>query len=187
MKANRKIGSGSSGAKGKKIMAGAKQFAKSIKLEDAFKISAGGRVYIAYRYEGDLNGIKNAAAAAAWTEGGFQGQAPKASACADTSIESKGILEICGWRRQIEAFFQSLKAVGFDSHQAGGMQTIANYWSMSGIFHASCRMGIGAQMKLNEGIETMHTQSLREYAENTVNGTRRGNMEDEGILKLYVA
>jgi hypothetical protein len=43
-----------------------------------------------------LNGIKNAAAAAAWTEGEFQEQAPKASACADASIESKKILEIYG-------------------------------------------------------------------------------------------
>jgi hypothetical protein len=124
-------------------MAGVKQFAKSIKLEDAFKISAGGRVYIAYRYEGDLNGIKNAAAAAAWAEGEFQEQAPKASVCADTSIESKRILEICGWRWQIDTFFQSVKAIGFDSHQAGGMQTIENYWSLFGIFQAA---GLAAQL-----------------------------------------
>jgi hypothetical protein len=59
MKANRKIGSGSSGAKGKKIMAGVKRFAKSIKLEDACKASAGGRACIYYRYEGSLNSMKN--------------------------------------------------------------------------------------------------------------------------------
>jgi hypothetical protein len=115
MKANRKIDSGSSGAKGKRIMAGVKQFAKSVKLEDACKISAGGKACICCRYEGSRNGIKNAAAAA-WTEGGLQGQAPKASVCADTSIESKRILEICGWRWQIETFFQSMKAIGFDSY-----------------------------------------------------------------------
>jgi hypothetical protein len=33
----------------------------------------------------------------------------------------------------------------------------------------------------------MRAQSLGEYAENTVNGTRRGSMGDEGILKLYAA
>jgi hypothetical protein len=67
------------------------------------------------------------------------------------------------------------------------MQTIENYWSLFGIFHAACRIGLGAQMKFSEGLEMMRAQSLREYAENTVNDTRKGNMEDEGILKLYAA
>jgi hypothetical protein len=107
MKANRKIDSGSSGAKGKKTMAGVKRFAKSVKLEDACKISAGGKACICCRYEGSLNGMKNAAAAITWAEGGFQRQAPKASVCADTSIESKIILDIYGWRWQIEAFFKA--------------------------------------------------------------------------------
>jgi hypothetical protein len=80
-----------------------------------------------------------------------------------------------------------MKAIGFDSQQAGGMQTIENYWSLSGIFHAICRIGLGAQMKFSGGLEMMRAQCLREYAENTVNDTRRGNMEDEGILKLYAA
>ncbi|MDR1540401.1 MAG: hypothetical protein LBU32_20865 [Clostridiales bacterium] len=187
MKANRKIGSGSSGAKGKRIMAGVKRFAKSVKLEGACKISAGGGACICCRYEGSLNGMKNAAAAAAWAEGGLQGQAPKASARADASIESKGILGICGWRRQIEALFQRVKAVGFDSRQAGGMQTIANCWSLSGIFRAACRIGLCAQVKFSGGLEMMRAQSLGECAENTVNGARRGSMEDEGIIKLYAA
>jgi hypothetical protein len=121
-----------------------------------------------------LNGIKNAAATATWTEGEFQEQAPKASVCADKSIESKRILEICGWRWRIGTFFQSMKAVEFDSYQVRDMQTIANYWSLFGIFHVACRIGLGAETKFSEGIEMMRTQSLREYAENTVNDTRRG-------------
>jgi hypothetical protein len=66
-----------------------------------------------------------------------------------------------------------MKAVGFDSQQAGDMQTIADCWSMLGIFHAACRIGLGAQMKFSGGLETMRTQSLREYVENIIRDIRK--------------
>ncbi|MDR1540233.1 MAG: hypothetical protein LBU32_19975 [Clostridiales bacterium] len=160
--------------KGKKIKAGTGEFSKSIKFEGASSIAVDGQACIACRYEGGLNGIKNAAATAAWPGAG-------------ASIDSKRILEIYRWRWRIEAFFQSMKAVGFDSYQEGDMQAIANYWCLSGIFHAACRIVLGAQMNFSEGFEMMHTQSLRECAENIISDIRIGNMEDEETVKLYVA
>jgi hypothetical protein len=44
-----------------------------------------------------------------------------------------------------------MKAIGFDSYQIRDMQTIENCWSLFGIFHAACRIVLGAQVNSTKG------------------------------------
>ncbi|MDR1540165.1 MAG: hypothetical protein LBU32_19625 [Clostridiales bacterium] len=81
------------------------------------------RLCIAYRYEGSLNDIKNATVVTAWPESEFQEQAQKAYVCADRIKENFRDLRM---EMADLNFFQSMKAVGFDSYQVWDMQTIAN-------------------------------------------------------------
>lgn len=91
--------------------------------------------YYVYRYEGRLNGIKNAVVLLTYPVGAFgKESALRAFISTDTSLSTEEILALYVHRWEIEVFFRTLKdKLAFDKYQIRSAVGVRRFWLMTSL------------------------------------------------------
>lgn len=109
-------------------------FAKKLKEADCrelfHSVTVKGRKYLAYRYEGHLNGIENAAVLLTYPAGAFgKERAPGAFISTDISLSDEEILAFYAQRWDIEVFFRTVKnRFAFAKCQIRSAKAVQRVW-----------------------------------------------------------
>lgn len=109
-------------------------FAKKLKEADCrelfHSVTVKGRKYLAYRYEGHLNGIENAAVLLTYPAGAFgKEKALRAFISTDISLSDEEILDFYAQRWDIEVFFRTVKnRFAFAKCQIRSAKAVQRVW-----------------------------------------------------------
>ena len=110
----------------------AKEFAKSMEPRDTRLVTVGKERYRVYRYEGALNGLKDAVVLLAWKAD--QPMTPKHLHCVlstDRELSDEDILCYYAERWSIECFFRQAKdQLKLDGYRVRGRRAVKRYWSL---------------------------------------------------------
>ena len=103
-------------------------------------VTAGGRQFYVYRYEGKLNDVENAVVLITYPQNAFQTpNALRAFISTDVSLSTEEILMHYVGRWQIELFFRESKnKLAFDKCQVRSAQGIKRYWLIMSLTHFVC-------------------------------------------------
>ncbi|MCX8009419.1 MAG: IS701 family transposase, partial [Patescibacteria group bacterium] len=108
----------------------AKEFAKSMEPRDTRLVTVGKERYRVYRYEGALNGLKDAVVLLAWKAD--QPMTPKHLHCVlstDRELSDEEILRYYAARWSIECFFRQAKdQLKLDGYRVRGRRAVKRYW-----------------------------------------------------------
>lgn len=130
-------------------------FALHIRKTDAdvCLVTVGSRQYYVYRYEGDLNGVENAAVLISYPKDAFHDpKALRAFVCTDASLSTQEILDTYVARWPVELFFrQSKGCLAFEGYQIRSAQGIRRYWLLMSLAHFLCCTGTGKVCPFEDG------------------------------------
>ena len=119
-----------------------KEFASFMRKQDPniSLVTAGGRQFYVYRYEGKLNDVENAVVLITYPQNAFQSpNALRAFISTDVSLSTEEILMHYVGRWQIELFFcESKNKLAFDKYQVRSAQGIKRYWLIMSLTHFVC-------------------------------------------------
>lgn len=119
-----------------------KEFASFIRKQDPniSLVTAGGRQFYVYRYEGKLNDVENAVVLITYPKNAFQSpNALRAFISTDVSLSTEEILMHYVGRWQIELFFRESKnKLAFDKYKVRSAQGIKRYWLIMSLTHFVC-------------------------------------------------
>ena len=103
-------------------------------------VTAGGRKYYVYRYEGKLNGIEDAVVLISYPAGAFHNpKALRAFICTDISLNTQEILDTYTARWPIEVCFRQAKNIlAFDKYQIRSAKGICRYWLLMSLARFIC-------------------------------------------------
>ena len=142
------------------------EFASYVEPEDrdVRLVTAGGRKYHVYRYEGKLNGIEDAVVLLCWPAGAFHApKALRAFLCTETSLSTEEIpgIYLCRW--PVEVFFRQAKdKLAFGGCQLRSSLGVRRYWLLMSLAHFLCCTGTGKQCPFEEGYAIFQETVRRE-------------------------
>lgn len=135
---------------------------------DVSLVTVGSREFYVYRYEGELNGIPNAAVILSYPKDGFGN--PKALCVflsTNAELSTQEILDTYTKRWPIELFFrQSKSKLALDSYQIRSRQGIQRYWLIMSLVHYLCCMHSGNYCTFEEGYASLKQQLKQEQFAN---------------------
>lgn len=107
---------------------------------DVSLVTVGSCRYHVYRYEGELNGIDDAAVLVTFPVGvSHNPRALRDFICTDTSLDNQEILDIYTARWTIEVYFRRIKNVlAFDKYQIRSSKGICRFWLLMSLVHFIC-------------------------------------------------
>ena len=142
------------------------EFALHLRKTDAAVslVTVGSRSYYAYRYEGSLNGIENAAVLISYPKDAFHvPKALRAFISTDASLSTREILDIYVERWPVEVFFrQSKDKLAFDRYQVRSSQGIRRYWLLMSLAHLLACTGCGETMSFEDGYDYIYSHIQEE-------------------------
>ena len=120
------------------------QFAEALKenADQFHTVTVKGRQYNIYRYEGNLNGIENAAVLISFPVDAMDNpNALRAFISTDVSLSTEEILNIYVNRWEIEVFFRDCKTkLAFDRYQIRSSKGIKRFWIITSLaYFIACR------------------------------------------------
>ncbi len=120
-------------------------------------VTVGGREFYVYRYEGELNGVPNAAVILSYPKEVFgKPKTLRVFISTDVSLSTQRILETYTQRWPIELFFrQSKNKLGLDKYQLRSRQGIQRYWLIMSLVHYLCCMHSSRYCNFEEGFTTL--------------------------------
>ena len=143
-----------------------KEFACHIRKSDndVSLVTAGGREYYVYRYEGKLNGIENAVILLSYPKEAFGvSKALRAFICTNVSLSTPKIMDIYLNRWNIEVFFrQSKKILAVDKYQIRKSQGIQRYWLLMSLTYYICCMCTGKKSTFKQGYDYFSSKIQQE-------------------------
>ena len=127
-------------------------------------VTVGSRNYYVYRYEGNLNGIDNAAVLLSYPEDAYH--VPKALRVfisTDVSLTTQEILDRYTERWPVEVFFrQSKDKLAFGRYQLRSSKGIRRYWLLMSLAHLIACTGCGKTMSFEEGYAYIYSHIQEE-------------------------
>lgn len=116
-------------------------------------VNVGSRSYYVYRYEGNLNGIDNAAVLISYPEDAFHAfKTLRTFISMDVSSNTQEILEQYVQRWPVEIFFRQFKdKLAFDRYQIRSSEGIRRYWLLMSLAHFIACTGCGETMSFEDG------------------------------------
>jgi hypothetical protein len=168
-------------------------FADQMLVKDDFDpVTVKGSQYCAYRYEGELNGIPNAAVVITVPYDGFDAngkiknlKSVKAFLCTDTTLDTVTILEYYTKRWCIEVFFKQMKGVGFNKYQIRSIMGIERLWLLMSLCHLICSIGLDTPMQFGTGLRFLR-ESISEEQKEFIYKCAQNNIALEDI-NIYCA
>ena len=139
------------------------------KIDSAFSlVTVDGREFYVYRYEGELNGIPNAAVILSYPKDAFGNQkALRIFISTNVGLSTQEILDTYTKRWPIELFFrQSKDKLALDKYQIRSQQGIQRYWLIMSLVHYLCCMHSGNYVPFEKGYSYLQEQIKREQIGN---------------------
>ncbi|NSE24978.1 transposase, partial [Fusicatenibacter saccharivorans] len=135
---------------------------------DVSLVTVGSREFYVYRYEGELNGIPNAAVILSYPKDGFGNpKALRVFLSTNAELSTQEILDTYTKRWPIELFFrQSKSKLALDSYQIRSRQGIQRYWLIMSLVHYLCCMHSGNYCTFEEGYASLKQQLKQEQFAN---------------------
>ena len=135
---------------------------------DVSLVTVGSREFYVYRYEGELNGIPNAAVIFSYPKDGFGNpKALRVFFSTNAELSTQEILDTYTKRWSIELFFrQSKSKLALDSYQIRSRQGIQRYWLIMSLVHYLCCMHSGNYCTFEEGYASLKQQLKQEQFAN---------------------
>ena len=135
---------------------------------DVSLVTVGSREFYVYRYEGELNGIPNAAVILSYHKDGFGNpKALRVFLSTNAELSTQEILDTYTKRWPIELFFrQSKSKLALDSYQIRSRQGIQRYWLIMSLVHYLCCMHSGNYCTFEEGYASLKQQLKQEQFAN---------------------
>ena len=151
----------------------AKQFAPDICKNDpnVSLVTVGKRSYYVYRYQGKMNGHKDAVVLLSYPEKSFrEAKALRVFISTHTEFTAQEILNIYAKRWNIEVFFRNCKQkLAFDKCQLRKKQGIARMWLILSFIHFLCCTVSGCVGSFDEGYNYFRNCVLQEiFAQNAL-------------------
>lgn len=163
------------------------EFALRLKKEDpqVSLVTVGNRRFYVYRYEGELNGIPNAAVIISYPEGAFgEKKALRVFLSTNVALSTQEILDTYTCRWPIEIFFrQSKDKLGFDKYQIRSQQGIQRYWMIMSLVHYMCCTYNGKYCAFEVGYQYFQSKIREEQVTSLYEHIRNGMLLDE-VLEL---
>jgi hypothetical protein len=165
---------------------------ETLRKDDFNPVTVKGIQYYAYRYEGKLNDISNAAVIITVPHDGFDTNGKiknpktvKAFLCTDTTLDTLTILEYYTKRWCIEVFFRQAKGLGFDKYQIRSIKGIERLWLLMSLCHLICSIGLETPMQFGTGRRFLR-ESISEEQKEFIYKCAQNNIpiEDIHILRL---
>ena len=127
---------------------------------DVSLVTVDGRKFYVYRYEGELNGIPNAAVILSYPKEAFGNpKALRIFISTNTDLTTQEILDTYIKRWPIELFFrQSKSKLALDKYQIRSRQGIQRYWLIMSLVHYLCCMHSGKYCAFEEGYSYLQKQ-----------------------------
>ena len=149
----------------------AKQFAPDIckNNPNVSLVTVGKRRYYVYRYQGKMNGHKDAVVLLSYPEKSFgEAKALRVFISTHTELTAQEILNIYAKRWNIEVFFRSCKQkLAFDKCQLRKKQGITRMWLILSLIYFLCRTVSGCVGSFDEGYHYFRNCVLQEiFAQN---------------------
>jgi len=131
-----------------------KDFVQYIEKNDVCLVTVNNSKYWVYRYEGNLNGIDNAAVLFCWPENSFKKDgALHAFLCTDTELSTKTILEYYSKRWPIEIFFKQTKNnLGLNTYQVRSTKSIDRLLVLISLTYIYCSIQENANDSFSKGL-----------------------------------
>lgn len=141
--------------------------------------------FYVYRYEGELNGIPNAAVIISYPKDAFGNpKALRLFLSTDVSLSTLEILETYIKRWPIELFFrQSKSKLALDKYQLRSRQGIQRYWLIMSLVHFLCCMHSGSYCAFEEGYAFLQKQLKQEQLTNLYRFIKSG-ASIEAVMEL---
>lgn len=151
----------------------AKQFAPDISKNDpnVSLVTVGKRSYYVYRYQGKMNGHKDAVVLLSYPEKSFgEAKALRVFISTHTELTAQEILNIYAKRWNIEVFFRNCKQkLAFDKCQLRKKQGITRMWLILSLIHFLCCTVSGCVGSFDEGYNYFRNCVLQEiFAQNAL-------------------
>lgn len=148
-------------------------------------VTVGGHQFYVYRYEGELNGIPNAAVIISYPKDAFGNpKALRLFLSTDVSLSTLEILETYIKRWPIELFFrQSKSKLALDKYQLRSRQGIQRYWLIMSLVHFLCCMHSGSYCAFEEGYAFLQKQLKQEQLTNLYRFIKSG-ASIEAVMEL---
>ena len=138
-----------------------KGYGKTLKKENVSLVKVDDSSYWVYRYEGKLNGVKEAVVLLSWPEDAlFKEGALKAFICTEMEPDTQSILIHYSRRWPIEIFFRQNKMeLGLNRYQIRSAKAIKRFWILNmltyfycvtGTSKSFCTFGKGLKLANNE-------------------------------------
>lgn len=148
-------------------------------------VTVGGREFYVYRYEGELNGIMNAAVILSYPKEAFgKRKALRVFISTNVGLTTQEILDtyICRW--PVEVFFrQSKDKLALDKYQIRSQTGIQRYWLIMSLVHYMCCTYTGKFCAFKDGYQYMCKKIKEESVTNLYQSIRKG-MSLEEVLKM---
>jgi hypothetical protein len=150
--------------------------AEYIKETDANLVTVGKKRFWVYRYEGNLNGVHNAAVLITYPENAFgKADALRAFLCTDASLDTSVILEYYRNRWKIEVFFKQQKnLLGFSGYQIRSQVGIDRLWILLSLVSFYCVVGGKQSLPLGDGVRSLRLNILIDIAHSYYEAGRMG-------------
>ena len=148
-------------------------------------VTVGGRKFYVYRYEGELNGIPNAAVIFSYPKEAFGNRkALRIFISTNVRLSTQEILDTYTKRWPIELFFrQSKSKLALDKYQIRSKQGIQRYWLIMSLVHYLCCMHSGNYVTFEKGYSYLQEQIKREQFGNLHQFIKNGASLEE-VLEL---
>ena len=131
------------------------EFARYIRKEDPniSLVTAAGREYYVYRYEGQLNKLEDAVILICYPKEAFgDSRALRIFICTDTSLSTQEILDRYTHRWQIEVYFRQVKQkLSVDKCQIRSSVGIQRFWLLMSLAYFLCLSGAESTSSFQDG------------------------------------
>ena len=141
------------------------------RIKDVSLVTVGKRSYYVYRYQGKMNGHKDAAVLLSYPEKSFgEAMALRVFISTHTELTAQEILNIYAKRWNIEVFFRNCKQkLAFDKCQLRKKQGITRMWLILSFIHFLCCTVSGYVDSFDEGYNDFRNCVLQEiFAQNAL-------------------
>jgi len=142
------------GYKTKGIQIGA--FSKTIKMHELSLVTAGGKSYYTYTYQGKINGSKKVKIVISWPKDAlYNSHAMKIFISLDIKMSEKQLLRHYVKRWAIETFFRETKRyLGLDQYQIQSLKGIKRYMTLLMLIYTYCELEVtGNTLKFSGGLK----------------------------------